>query len=340
MTHFERNNIYTSRPVVYLRYTNDIGTVVNSIAQANQLLETLNSQHQTINLKLPEEDPHFPLLDATLNFNSDRSLSPRLYTKSASKRTMTHTIRTQRKSRSWRTSWSGRAKTNSSVDNVTDSTNTAITKLMNNGYPADMIKQVEHAQRENQRRKPRRRTTDQATFRMPCTSNMVDHHRIEARLVHSKPRPLFQLAQPKLNPQYVSQRTPRLLTTTAWEHVWSTCEICKAIFLGSTVHVLHERAKEHLASAKNQTKASAIGYSLKTSTRNPSVNAFQSCVHHREGSTATKDRGGASNSHDEAPKTRAESRQASTFLPELCQLNTSESSSSALQNNQRLWKER
>ena len=50
MDRFERNNIYdTIRPVVYSRYVDDIGTVVSSIPEASQLLETLNSWHDTIN---------------------------------------------------------------------------------------------------------------------------------------------------------------------------------------------------------------------------------------------------------------------------------------------------
>ena len=49
----ERNNIYDSiRPVVYSQYVDDIGTVVSSIPEASQLLETLNSQHDTINSNL------------------------------------------------------------------------------------------------------------------------------------------------------------------------------------------------------------------------------------------------------------------------------------------------
>ena len=43
-----------------------------------------------------------------------------------------------------------------------------------------------------------------------------------------------------------------------------TCEICKAAYIESTVRALHERAKEHLASAKKKTKTSAMGVHYKT----------------------------------------------------------------------------
>ena len=135
-----------------------------------------------------------------------------------------------------------RAKTNSSVDNVTGSTNTAKTKLINNGYPADMIKQVERAQGGNQWRKPRPRTTDQLTFRLPFISNRVDReirraldrHRIEARLVHPKPRTLLQLAQPKVEPpKCKSKKCPInyidcMRTRVVYE---ITCELCKATYI-------------------------------------------------------------------------------------------------------------
>ena len=90
---FERNNIYdTIRPVVYSRYVDDIGTVVSSIPEASQLLEALNSQHDTIKfeLELPAADGYLPLLDAALKINQDGSLSHRLHTKSASKQITLH----------------------------------------------------------------------------------------------------------------------------------------------------------------------------------------------------------------------------------------------------------
>ena len=210
-----------------VRYVDDIGTVVSSIPEANQLLETLNSQHQTIKfeLELPAEDNYLPVLDTALKINHDGTLSHQLHTKSASKQITLHydshhldttKIAIVKNELKW-------AKTNSSVDNVTGSTNTAITKLINNGYPADMIKQIERAQGGNQRRKPRPRNADQLTFCLPFISNSVDResrraldrHRIEARLVHPKPRTLLQLALLKWNPRNVSQRNARLITSTA-----------------------------------------------------------------------------------------------------------------------------
>ena len=174
-------------------------------------------------------------------------------------------------------SWSGLRPT--AVYNVTGSTNTAITKLMK-GYPADLVKQVERAQGGNQRRKPRPRTADQLTFRLPFIIKRVDReirraldrHRIEARLVHPKPRTLLQLAQPKVEPlKCKSKKCPINYIDCMRTHVVYeiTCELCKATYIWSTVRALHERAKEHLALAKNKTKASAMGVYHKTGTRNP-----------------------------------------------------------------------
>ena len=149
-------------------------------SKANQLLQTLNSQPQTIKfeLELPAEDNYLSLLDMVLKMNHHGSLSHQLHAKSASKQIPLHydshhpdTTKTVIVTKSNELK---RAKTNSSVDNVTGSTKTAITKLINNGYPTGIIKQVERAQGRNQRRKQRRRTADPLTFHLPFISNRVN----------------------------------------------------------------------------------------------------------------------------------------------------------------------
>ena len=284
MDRFERNNIYdTIRPVVYSRYVDDIGTVVSSIPEASQLLETLNSRHDTIKfeLELPAADGYLPLLDAALKINQDGSLSHRLHTKSASKQITMHfeshhpestkvaIVKNELK----------RAETNSIVENITGSTNAAVTKLVNNGYPANMIKEVERVHRGNSRTKPHKRTTDQLTFRIPFINNKIDNeirraldrHKIEARIVHPKPRTLLQLAQPKMEPTKCKSKTcPIKYTDCTRTHVVYeiTCELCGECYVGSTVRALHDRAREHIASAKNQTNASAMGVHYKNAHKN------------------------------------------------------------------------
>ena len=239
---FERNNTYdTIRPVVYSRYVDDTGTVVGNFPEASQLLETLNSQHDTMKfeLELPAADGYLPLLDAALKINQDGSLSHRLHTKSEGKQITLHfeshrpestkvaIVKNKLKS----------AKTHRSVENSTGSTNTPVTELVNNGYPANMIKEVQRAHRGNSRTKPHKGTTDQLTFRIPFINNKVDNeirraldrHNIEARIVHPKPRTLLQLAQPKMEPTKCNSKTcPIKYTDCTRTHVVYeiTCELC------------------------------------------------------------------------------------------------------------------
>ena len=171
MDRLERNNISdTIRPVVYSRYVDEIGTVVSSFPEASQLLKTLNSQHENIKfeLELPAADGYLPLLEAALKINQDGSLSHRLHTKSASKQITLHfeSHRPESTKVAIVKDELKRAKTNSSMKNITGSTNTAVTKLVNNGYPANMIKEVQRAHRGNSRTKPHKGTTDQLTFRI------------------------------------------------------------------------------------------------------------------------------------------------------------------------------
>ena len=121
------------RPVVYSPYVDDIGMVVSSIPEASQLLETLNSEHNTIkfNFELPAADGYLPLLDAALKFNQDGSFSHRLHTKSVSKQITLHFESHHPESTkvAFVKNELKRAKTNSSVENITGSTSAAVTKL-------------------------------------------------------------------------------------------------------------------------------------------------------------------------------------------------------------------
>ena len=47
-----------------------------------------------------------------------------------------------------------------------------------------------------------------------------------------------------------------------------TCELCGECFVGPTARDLNDRAREHIASAKTQTKASAMGVHYKNAHKN------------------------------------------------------------------------
>ena len=180
MDRLERNNINdTIRPVVYSRYVDDIGTVLSSIPEASQLLKTLKRQHDNIKfeLELRAAGCYLPLLDASLKINQDGSLSHRLHTKSASKQITLHfeSHHPEATKVAIVKNELQRAKTNSSMENITGSTNTAVTNLVNNGYPANTIKEAQRMHRGNERTKRHKRTTDQLTVRIPFINNKIDN---------------------------------------------------------------------------------------------------------------------------------------------------------------------
>ena len=75
MDKFERMFVYqelSPTPRIYVRYVDDVGTVVRDREQANNMLEYLNSKHPTIKfeMELPSEDDGFlPILDMAVQID-------------------------------------------------------------------------------------------------------------------------------------------------------------------------------------------------------------------------------------------------------------------------------
>ena len=119
-------------------------------------------------------------------------------------------------------------------------------------------------------RDKRPRTDQPLTLRLPIISNRLDteirrslkRHNIDDRIVHTKPRTLLPLAQPRAPPTICKLlncpvKQPRYSTPFVVYEV--TCEICQATYIGSTIRPLHDRAKEHVAAAKKRSRTSAVG---------------------------------------------------------------------------------
>ena len=114
----------------------------------------------------------------------------------------------------------------------------------------------------------KKKNDHQLTFRFPFISNRLDtqirgslaRNNIHARITHPRPRTLLQLAQPR-----TKQRECQLWNcpisyincTTCFNEI--TCDVCKDTYIGSTTRPLHDRAKEHIAAAKNKNHTSAVG---------------------------------------------------------------------------------
>ena len=72
MDKFERMFVYQELlPLVYVRYVDDVGTVVKNRQEAENTVEYLNSKHPTIKfeMELPSEEGFLPLLDMAVRFD-------------------------------------------------------------------------------------------------------------------------------------------------------------------------------------------------------------------------------------------------------------------------------
>ena len=88
MDRFERLYIYAElKPTIYVRFVDDIGTTVNTIEEAFEILQYMNSKHPTIRfeIELPDADGFLPILDVKLKIKDDGTMERKLYTKPANK---------------------------------------------------------------------------------------------------------------------------------------------------------------------------------------------------------------------------------------------------------------
>ena len=270
MDRFERLHIYPLQPAIYIRYVDDTGTVVSCTNEAQRMVTNLNDKHKTIKfeLELPSEDGYLPLLDTAIKINPDGSTTFRMHTKGASKKITLHheSHHPESVKKAIISSEIRRAVQNSSGENRTNAITSAIEKLKNNGYPAEKIKQVTQEKRSARHH----RKDPPLTFRFPFINNQLNtqirrslaRHKINARLIHPRPQTLLQPAQPPIkSPECKLRNCPisYLKCTTCFVVYEITCEICKGVYIGSTTRALHERAKEHIAAARNKSRTSAIG---------------------------------------------------------------------------------
>ena len=70
MDRFERTHVYNLQPklVIYVRYVDDIGTVVDDDDAAKRMLDYLNSKHPTLQfeMELPDHNHFLPILDVKI----------------------------------------------------------------------------------------------------------------------------------------------------------------------------------------------------------------------------------------------------------------------------------
>ena len=144
---FERLYIYRElhpKPVVYVRYVDDVGTTVNGTDEAEVMLKYLNSKHKTIQFEteLPDEAGVLPILDLKIKINEWGNIERKLYVKTASKGITLH-FNSHHPTSTKRAVVGNelrRAKQAATEEHRAEAIAVTETKLRNNGFPNDWLK--------------------------------------------------------------------------------------------------------------------------------------------------------------------------------------------------------
>ena len=231
MDRFKHNYIYRNlkpEPLVYVRYINDTGTIVNDANEAGQTLRYLNEQHPTIKfeLELPDESGFLPILD--IKIKKDGSTQNKLYIKKANKGITLHNDLHHLTTTKKMMIRNELQRTNKSSDEShrEGSMDMVKRKLENNGCDKGMIPQQPYKHRT-------KRPPPQFTFRMPYLSeelngrirHLLKVHNIDVRIVNPTPITIKQ---------YASQKQKNVVTCTMRKclMISAKCTSCYVVYEG------------------------------------------------------------------------------------------------------------
>ena len=221
-------------------------------------------------MELPGEDGFLPLLDTQIKIREDGSTERRLYSKAASKDITLH-FRSHHASSTKKAMVSNeiqRAITASTADNKDKALEKTRNKLVNNGYPVEWCRDRNLA--TIKKKPPPTPTCTRLTMKIPFVSDsfnqkvtgLLRKHNIPAKLVNERGRSLKEIVKPKRQSKTTCKckDCPAKGFCQKSNVVYAaTCSICQDMYIGMTTRLLHERAREHLAAARNHSASSAFG---------------------------------------------------------------------------------
>ena len=158
-------------------------------------------------------------------------------------------------------------------------------KLRNNGYPNNWLKPPARSRSSKERERPNRRPECVPVLKLPFITDQFNHrvrhllqkHGIVARLINYKGRTIQDLTrQPSKEPERCNGKScpaPGICHRSSVVYC-ATCLICKEFYIGMTIRRLHERAREHLNSARQRSGTSVFGdhYAQKHPGKVPRIN--------------------------------------------------------------------
>ena len=263
---------------LYVRYVDDSNTLADNVAQAQKMLESLNTKHPTIKFELAllETDGYLPILDLKMKINEDGNLSLKHYRKKANRGLTlnygSHHPETTK--RAIALNEFQRATDYSTLDNRPSSIEQAVKKLEANGYPEKWLR-PEHQLR--QKRTTTTTTTKKNQFnsvlKIPYV-NEIFNSRVRAclkrngfsktRLVNPKPKTIEQISsKPKPSQVCRLRKCPikdHCQDCTKTHVVYEArCNLCPNNYIGSTTVALHYRARQHIYAIRRCDNTYALG---------------------------------------------------------------------------------
>ena len=269
MDTLERQALLSSPSVgLYARYVDDIFVLVESKDKAEELLATMNQQHEKIKFELehPVGDNTLHLLDFAVTIDKDAPPQFDFYRKKAKRDIFVHA----KSALPWQSKMSIIRNEKHRIRERCTGNNSAATHLhkfedmlTKNGYTQqDIDRSATHSTHSN--RQPVNSNT--LFFQMPFISDRLNHkiRRIFKQegfntIVYNKNRSLRQtLSQNKNNHSHCSLNAcpladPKLCQRKSVVYQVE-CTACHKAYLGSTIRQLHQRIKEHLSSDQSAVK--------------------------------------------------------------------------------------
>ena len=80
------------KPIIYIRYIDDVGATTNSFENAQKMLKYMNTKHLTIQfeLEIPDTEGFLPILDEKIRIKEDRYIKWKLYVKKTNRGILRH----------------------------------------------------------------------------------------------------------------------------------------------------------------------------------------------------------------------------------------------------------
>ena len=280
MDRLERKFVYSlkPKPIFYVRYVDDVGTLVPDEESAVKMLNYLNSKHPTIQfeMELPDTEGFLPILDIKMKIGVDGGVERKLFCKAANKGlTLNYNSHHPRSTKNAiARNEIQRAIRCSTKEHEQSAIAVVRSKLSKNDYPESALKPP----------KPKKNKSPRSLIKSPlyfqyllCRTNLTmvcNVFLISTRLMRvcvtlvaelsSRPLPGRAHPRPFTKPCKSGKCGAPEICHRSNVVYQAMCTLCGSSYIGMTTRALHARALEHIAGARKHSLQSAFGEHYKT----------------------------------------------------------------------------